>query len=178
MLGRILKDIPEGFRKQSSNLNRDNGLTGVMPCRYSSHGMRSGTWRHFGSAFLSDQCTITCPQTQILYGGERKRTPLFRYAKAGRPQSMSGALAKSSSNRGDTHGGIIGEALSHGTKASGDKKPDVLADLPKWDSRSSILKETSLKPDIGIHSASTQKIKWTSKAVVSDLPDLMRDTEN
>ena len=34
---------------------------------------------------------------------------------------------------------------------------DVLADLPKWDSHSSILKETSLKPDIVIHSASTQQ---------------------
>ncbi|KAK3758461.1 hypothetical protein RRG08_058731 [Elysia crispata] len=54
-----------------------------------SHGMRSGTWRHFGSAFSSDQCTISCPQTQIWYGGERKRTRLVRYAKAGRPQSMS-----------------------------------------------------------------------------------------
>ena len=81
--------IPEGFRKQSSNLNRDNGLIGIMPCRNPSHGMRSGTWRHFGSAFSSDQCTISCPQTQIWYGGERKRTPLVRYAKAGRPQSIS-----------------------------------------------------------------------------------------
>ena len=25
--------IPEGFRKQSTNLNRDNGLTGIMLCR-------------------------------------------------------------------------------------------------------------------------------------------------
>ena len=58
-------------------------------CRNPSHGMRSGTWRHLGSAFSSDQCTISCPQTQIWYGGERKRTPLVRYAKAGRPQSMS-----------------------------------------------------------------------------------------
>ena len=81
--------IPEGFRKQSSNLNRDNGLIGIMPCRNPSHGMRSGTWRHFGSAFSSDQCTISSPQRQIWYGGERKRTPLVRYAKAGRPQSMS-----------------------------------------------------------------------------------------
>ena len=81
--------IPEGFRKQSSNLNRDNGLIGIMPCRNPSYGMRSGTWRHFGSAFSSDQCTISCPQTQIRYGVERKRTPLDRYAKAGRPQSMS-----------------------------------------------------------------------------------------
>ena len=32
-------------------------------------------WRHFGSAFSSDQCTISCPQTQIWYGGERKRDP-------------------------------------------------------------------------------------------------------
>ncbi|KAK3778109.1 hypothetical protein RRG08_062805 [Elysia crispata] len=54
--------ISEGFRKQSSNLNRDNGLIGIMPCRNPSHGMRSGTWRHFESAFSSDQCTISCPQ--------------------------------------------------------------------------------------------------------------------
>ena len=109
--------IPEGFRKYSSNLKRDNGLTRILPCRYSSHGMRSGTWRHFGSAFLSDHCTISCPQTQIWYGGERKRTPLVRYAKAGRPKSMSGALAKSPSNRGDTHGGIIESFIF--TKAGG-----------------------------------------------------------
>ena len=81
--------ISEGFRKQSSNLNRDSGLIGIMPCRNPSHGMRSGTWRHFGSAFSSDQCTVSCPKIQIWYGGERKRTPLVRYAKAGRPQSMS-----------------------------------------------------------------------------------------
>ena len=63
--------IPEGFRKQSSNLNSDNGLNGIMLCRNPSHGMASGTWRHCGSAFSSDQCTISCPH------------------KAGRPQSMS-----------------------------------------------------------------------------------------
>ncbi|KAK3744150.1 hypothetical protein RRG08_064177 [Elysia crispata] len=61
----------------------------IMPCRNPSHGMRSGTWRHFGSAFSSDQCTISCPQTQIWYGRERKRTRLVRYAKAGRQQIMS-----------------------------------------------------------------------------------------
>ena len=46
--------IPEGFRKQSNNLIRDNGLIGIMPCRNPSHGMRSGTWRHFESTFSSD----------------------------------------------------------------------------------------------------------------------------
>ncbi|KAK3773608.1 hypothetical protein RRG08_022317 [Elysia crispata] len=46
------------LRKQSSNLNRNNGPIGIMPCRNPSHRMRSGTWRHFGSAFSSDQCTI------------------------------------------------------------------------------------------------------------------------
>ena len=65
-------EIPERFRKQSSNLNRDNGLIGIMPCRNPSYEMRSGTWRHLGSVFSSDQCTISCPQTQIWYGGERK----------------------------------------------------------------------------------------------------------
>ena len=84
-----LRCVLLGFRKQSSNLNRDNGLIGIMPCRNPSHGMRSGTWRHFGSAFSSDQCTISCPQTQILCDGERKRTPLVRYAKAGRPHVLS-----------------------------------------------------------------------------------------
>ena len=79
---------PEGFRKQSSNHNRDNGLTGIMPFRNPSHGMRPGLWRHFRLAFSSDQCKISCPQTQIWYGGERKRTPLISYAKAGRPQRM------------------------------------------------------------------------------------------
>ena len=68
--------IPEGFRKQFSNLNRDNGLIGKMPCRNPSHGMRSGTWCHFGSAFSSDQCTISCPQTRTWNSGERKCTPL------------------------------------------------------------------------------------------------------
>ena len=43
--------IPEGFRKQSTNLNSDNGITGIMPCRNPSHGMRSGIWRHFRLAF-------------------------------------------------------------------------------------------------------------------------------
>ena len=81
--------IPEGFRKQSSNHNRDNELTGIMQCTNPSHGMRSGTWRHFGSAFSSNQCMISCPQMQIWYGGEKKRTPLVHYAKAGRPQSIS-----------------------------------------------------------------------------------------
>ena len=47
--------IPKGSRKQYSNLNRDNGLIGIMPCRNPSHGTRSDTWRHFGSAFSSDQ---------------------------------------------------------------------------------------------------------------------------
>ena len=81
--------IPEGFRKQSSNLNKDNGLIGMMPCRNPSHGMRSGTWHYFGSSISSDKCTISSPQTHFWYGGERKRTQLVRYAKAGRPQSMS-----------------------------------------------------------------------------------------
>ena len=35
---------------------------------------------------------------------------------------------------------------------------DVSADLPKWHSHPSIIKETSLRPDIVIHSASTQQL--------------------
>ena len=95
--------IPEGSRKQSSSRNRVNVLIGIMPCSNTSHEMKSGTWRHFGSVFSSDQNTIFCPPTQIWFGGERKRTPLVRYAKADRPQSMSWAPAKSPSHRGDTY---------------------------------------------------------------------------
>ena len=35
---------------------------------------------------------------------------------------------------------------------------DVSADLPQWDSHPSIIKETRLRPDIVIHSASTQQL--------------------
>ena len=35
---------------------------------------------------------------------------------------------------------------------------NVSADLPEWDSHNSIIKETTLKPDIVIHSASTQQL--------------------
>ncbi|KAK3781004.1 hypothetical protein RRG08_046308 [Elysia crispata] len=34
---------------------------------------------------------------------------------------------------------------------------DVSADIPEWDSHPSIIKETRLRPDIAIHSASTQQ---------------------
>ena len=81
--------IPEGSRRQFSNPNRDNALIGVMPCRYLSHGMTSGTWRHFGSASSSDQYTISCPPMQTCYNEERKKIPLVHFAKADRPQNMS-----------------------------------------------------------------------------------------
>ena len=81
--------MPEGFRKQSSNHNRDNGLTAIISYKNPSHGTRSDTWRYFGSAFSSDQCTISFPQTQIWYGWERKRTALDCHAKTDRQQSMS-----------------------------------------------------------------------------------------
>ena len=47
--------IPEGSREQFSNSNRINELIEVMRCRNPSHEMTSGTGRHFGSAFSSDQ---------------------------------------------------------------------------------------------------------------------------
>ena len=81
--------LNEDFCRESSNGNRDNGLIGMMPCRNPSHGMTSGTWHHFGSAFSSDQCTISCPPGQSWYNGERKKITLVRYAMAGRPRSMS-----------------------------------------------------------------------------------------
>ena len=37
---------------------------GQWPFRNRSHGIISSTWRHFGSAFSSDQCTISCPPMQ------------------------------------------------------------------------------------------------------------------
>ena len=66
--------IPEGFRKQSSNHNRDNRLTGIMPCRNLSHGMRSGTWRHFRSAFSSDQCAVSCKRKSGTVGKKEDPT--------------------------------------------------------------------------------------------------------
>ena len=69
--------IPEGFRKQSSNRNRDNGLIGIMLCRNPSHGMRSGTLCHSVSVFSSHQCTISCLQTQnylVLWGKKKDPT--------------------------------------------------------------------------------------------------------
>ena len=77
--------IPEGSRRQSSNRSRNNGLIGINP----SHTMTFGTWRHFGSAFISDQCTISCPPMQTWNDEERKKIPLVHYAMAGRPRSMS-----------------------------------------------------------------------------------------
>ena len=129
--------IPERIRKQSSTATWTNGLIGIMPCRNPSHGMRYGTWRHFGSAFSSDQCTISCPQTQTWYGGERKRTPFVHYAKAGRQTT---------------------EHVLSSCKIDGCDDWDVSADLPEWDSHTSIIKETRLGPDIVIHSASTQQL--------------------
>ena len=39
---------------------------------------------------------------------------------------------------------------------------DVSADLPEWEIHSSIIKETKLRSDIMIHSASTQQLIWWS----------------
>ena len=66
--------IPEGFRKQSSNLNMDNGLIVIMLCRNPSQGMRSGTWRDFGSAFSSDQCMISWYANLVRWGKKEDPT--------------------------------------------------------------------------------------------------------
>ncbi|KAK3765300.1 hypothetical protein RRG08_013269 [Elysia crispata] len=42
---------------------------------------------------------------------------------------------------------------------------DVSADLPEWDSHPSIIKETRLRPDIVIHSASTQQLVMVEPTV-------------
>ena len=42
---------------------------------------------------------------------------------------------------------------------------DVSADLPEWDSHPSIIKETRLRPDIVIHSASTQQLIMVEQTV-------------
>ena len=80
--GKEKRDMVINEIRLDEDSRRHKGLIGIMPCRNRSHGMRSGTWRHFGSAFSSDQCTISCLQTQIWYGGKRKRTSLVYYAKA------------------------------------------------------------------------------------------------
>ena len=80
--------IPKVSRRQSSNHNRDNGQIRITPYRIPSHGMTSGTWRHFESASSSDQCTISCPPRQTWYDGEREKIPLVLYAMAGRPRTM------------------------------------------------------------------------------------------
>ena len=54
-----------------------------------SNGTTSGTWRHFGSAFLSDQCAISNPLDGT--------AGIVRYAKGDRPENMSSALVKMSS---------------------------------------------------------------------------------
>ena len=186
--------ISEGFRRQSSNHNRNNGLTVIMPCRNPSHGMRSGTWRLFRSAFSSDQCMISCPQMQIWYGGKRKRTLLVRYAEAGRPQHvLSSCKIALSQGRSSIyswrHNRVLQELSTVISMAKGETvlpKTNALIfkteggakswhgrpvratnqrkclldscddwDVSEWDSHPSIIKETRLRPDIVIHSAST-----------------------
>ena len=87
-------------------------------------------WRHFGSAFSYDLL-------QIWYGGERKRT---------------GGGAKS------WHTRLVRTTNQIKCLLDGCDDWDVSADLPEWDSHPSIIKETRLRPDIMIHSASTQLI--------------------
>ena len=96
--------IPERSRKQLRNRTTD-GLFGIMPCRKPIRSLTSGTWRHFGLAFSS--CMKSCPSTPNWYGAEMKRILLVRYAKADRPQSTPGALAKSPSHRDNTHCDMI-----------------------------------------------------------------------
>ena len=67
--------IPEGSRNQCINSNRNNELIGIMPHRNKSHGNTSGTWYHFGSAILSDQCTSSDLQRKFrTVGKEREPT--------------------------------------------------------------------------------------------------------
>ncbi|KAK3796054.1 hypothetical protein RRG08_013359 [Elysia crispata] len=189
--------IPEGFRKQSSNLNRDNGLIGIMPCRNPSQGMRSGTWRHFGSASSSDQCTISCPQTQIWWGKKEDPTcPLCQGRQTIEHVLSSCKIALSQGRYTWRHNRVLQELAAIISTAKGETtlpntnaliftteggakswhgRPvrttnqikclldgcddwDVSADLPEWDSHPSIIKQTRLRPDIVIHSASTQQL--------------------
>ena len=77
-----LNEDSKRFRKQSSNLNRNNGAIGIMPSINPSHGATSDQ--------LSYQISERSPALKRKSGTMGKETgPLVRYAKAGRPQSRS-----------------------------------------------------------------------------------------
>ena len=113
---------------------------------------KSFTWNDIWSDQLSNQ--ISCPPMHIWYAGERKKAPLISYAKVDRLQSLSWALAKSPSHRGDTHRGML-ESL--GTPQSWawlkERLPsqNQCIDIhnrgkrsvdPEWDSHPNIIEET------------------------------------
>ena len=167
-----------------------------MLCRNPSHGMRRGTWCRFGSAFSSDQCTISCPQRQIWYGGERNRTPLCQGRQTTGHVLSSCKIALSQGRYTWRHNRVLQELAAIISTAEGETtlpntnllifttqggtkswhgRPvrttnqikcllddcddwDVSADLPERDSHPSIIKETRLRPDIVIHSASVQQL--------------------
>ena len=186
--------IPEGFRKQSSNLNRDNGLIGIMPCRNPSHGMRSGT-----SDQLSHQISVQSPALKCKSGTVGKEDPTcplcqgrqttehvlssckialsqgrytWRHNRVLKELAAIISMAKGETTLPNTNALIFtteeGAKSWHGRPVrttnqikcllDGCDDWDVSADLPEWDSHPSIIKETRLRPDIVIHSASTQQL--------------------
>ena len=98
--GKEKRDMVINEIRLDEDSRRHKGLIGIMPCRNRSHGMRSGTWRHFGSAFSSVNDLL--PSNANLVRWEKKEDLTCLLC-----QGMPCALAKSPSHRGDTHAGII-----------------------------------------------------------------------
>ena len=192
--------IPEGSRKQSSNLNRDNGLIGIMPCM-----QKSITWNEIWHiaplriSFLIRSVYDLLPSNANLVWWGKKEDPtcplcqarqttehVLSYRKIALSQGrytwrhnrvLQELAAIISTAKGETTlpktNALIftteGGAKSwHGTPVrttnpikcllEGCDDWDVSADLPEWDSHPSLIKATRLRPDIVIHSASTQQL--------------------